>query len=76
MASYSKEFKDKRISRMLPPNNEPLSSLAREAQMNEQTLRNWRDKARKSGAAAPANRQKPERWSSQDKFLTVVETAV
>jgi len=75
MATYSKEFKDKIISRMLPPNNESIASLAKETQMNEQTLRNWRDQARKSGKAAPANNQQPGRWSSQDKFLIVLETA-
>lgn len=75
MATYSKEFKNKIISRMLPPNNESISSLAKETQLNEQTLRNWRNQARKSGIATPANNQKPDRWSSQDKFLSVLETA-
>ena len=75
MATYSKEFKDKIISRMLPPNNESIASLAKETQVNQQTLRNWRNQARKSGITAPANNQKPDRWSSQDKFLSVLETA-
>lgn len=75
MTIYSKEFKDKIVSRMLPPNNESLSSLSKEIQIGEQTLRNWRDKARKSGIAAPGNNRNAERWSSQDKFLIVVETA-
>lgn len=75
MATYSNEFKDKIVSRMLPPNNESLSNLSKELQIGEQTLRNWRDKARKSGVAAPGNNRNSERWSSQDKFLIVVETA-
>lgn len=75
MATYSKVFKDKIISRMLPPNNESITSLAKETQVNQQTLRNWRDRARKSGFAAPANNHRPDRWSSQDKFLSVLETA-
>lgn len=75
MATYSKEFKDKIISRMLPPNNESIASLAKETQVNQQTLRNWRNQARKSGITAPVNNQKPDRWNSQDKFLSVLETA-
>ncbi len=75
MATYSKEFKDKIVSRMLPPNNESISSLSKEIQIGEQTLRNWRDKTRKSGVAAPGNNQNAQRWSSQDKFLIVIETA-
>lgn len=75
MATYSKEFKDKIVSRMLPPNNEAISSLSKEIQIGKQTLRNWRSNARKSGVAAPGNNQNADRWSSQDKFLIVVETA-
>jgi len=75
MATYSKEFKDKIISRMLPPGNESIPKISKETHINEQTLRNWRDRARKSGAAAPGNDQVAERWSSHDKFLIVLETA-
>ena len=41
----------------------------------EQTLRNWRDKARRDGYAAPGTDAIPDDWSTQDKFLVVVETA-
>jgi transposase-like protein len=75
MATYSKEFKNKIISRMLPPNNESVSQLSKETQIHEQTLRNWRSQARKSGIAVPGNNQVAERWSSEDKFLIVLETS-
>ena len=75
MTTYSKEFKNNIISRMLPPANESISKIAKETQINEQTLRNWREKARKSGVAAPGNNQVPDRWRSEDKFLIVLETA-
>ena len=67
--NYSAEFKESIIRRMLPPNNESISKIAREEGLSEQTLRNWRDKARANGIAAPDD------WSTQDKFLIVVETA-
>ena len=38
---------------MLPPNNESITKIAREEGISEQTLRNWRDKARVKGYAAP-----------------------
>ena len=41
----------------------------------EQTLRNWRDKSRRDGYAAPGTDAIPDDWSTQDKFLVVVETA-
>ena len=73
--NYSKEFKDSILRRMLPPNNESISTIAKEEGLSEQTLRNWRDKARKEGYAAPGIDSQPDNWSTQDKFLVVVETA-
>ena len=73
--NYSKEFKDSILRRMLPPNNESISTIAKEEGLSEQTLRNWRDKARKEGYAAPGTDSQPDNWSTQDKFLVVVETA-
>ena len=67
--NYSPELKESLLRRMLPPNNESISKIAREEGISEQTLRNWRDKARAKGIAAPDD------WSTQDKFLIVVETA-
>lgn len=75
MATYSTEFKNKIISRMLPPNNESISQISKETQIHQQTLRNWRNKARNSGMAVPGNNQVAQRWSSEDKFLIVLETS-
>ena len=47
--NYSPEFKEAMLRRMLPPNNESITKIAKEEGLSEQTLRNWRDKARKEG---------------------------
>ena len=73
--NYSPEFKEAMLRRMLPPNNESITKIAKEEGLSEQTLRNWRDKARKKGYAAPGTDASPDDWSTQDKFLIVVETA-
>ncbi len=73
--NYSAEFKESILRRMLPPNNESITKIAREEGLSEQTLRNWRDKARAEGLAAPGKEGSAETWSTQDKFLIVVETA-
>ena len=44
--NYSPELKDALLRRMLPPNNESITKISREEGIAEQTLRNWRDKAR------------------------------
>ena len=38
-------------------------------------MKKWRTEIRKKGFAAPAGEQQSERWSTQDKYLIVVETA-
>ena len=73
--NYSPEFKEAMLRRMLPPNNESITKIAKEEGLSEQTLRNWRDKARKEGYAAPGTDASPDNWSTQYKFLIVVETA-
>lgn len=73
--SYSNELKESILRRLLPPNSESISKVAREEGISEQTLRNWRDKARKEGRPAPGKDSTTEEWSTQDKFLVVVETA-
>ena len=72
---YSDELKNALLRRMLPPNNESITKIAREEGIAEQTLRNWRDKARADGIAAPGIDATADKWSTQDKFLIVVETA-
>ena len=73
--NYSPELKEALLRRMLPPNNESISKISKEEGISEQTLRNWRDKARADGIAAPGKDVLPDDWSTQDKFLIVVETA-
>jgi transposase len=75
MAHYSKEFKFSIVKRMMPPNNESAASISRETGLAEATLYQWKRKARANGMAVPAGEIEPEKWSTKDKFLIVVETA-
>jgi transposase len=75
MARYSEEFKFSIIKRMMPPNNESAASISRETGLSEQTLYQWKRKARAKGFAVPAGESEPEKWTTKDKFLIVVETA-
>ena len=72
---YSPAYKDSILRRIIPPNNESITKIAREKGLSEQTIRNWQNKARKEGYAAPGKDAVPDDWSTQDKFLIVVETA-
>ena len=74
MTRYSKEFKDNIIKQMMPPTNKSINQLSNETSISEQTLYAWKRTAKSAGIAAPAGESSPERWSSEDKFLIVLET--
>lgn len=53
----------------------PITKISKEEGVSEQTPRNWRDKARRDGYAAPETDANSDDWGTQDKFLIVVESA-
>ena len=72
---YSKEYRESILRRIMPPNSESITRIAKEEGISEQTLRNWQKRARRDGYAAPGTDAQSEEWSTQDKFVIVVETA-
>lgn len=72
--AYSKQIKEAAIKMMLPPNSKSISKINKATNIPIATLRKWQDELRKNGHAAPAVETKSEEWSSQDKFLIVIET--
>lgn len=75
MPSYSNELRDAVLRRVLPPQNDSISKVAAEEGISGQTIRNWISKAREAGSTAADVSTQSEKWSSQDKFLIVIETA-
>lgn len=71
---YTAEHKQAVVARMMPPQNEPVAKLSEETGVTEVTLYKWRKEARAAGSATPGNGQTSDKWSSQDKFLVVMET--
>ncbi len=76
MGKYSEEFKHSIITRMMPPQNQSVSVIARETGLSEGTLHKWRKKAKSKGLPVPSGEKEVDRWSTQDKFSIVVETAL
>ena len=73
--AYSTTLKQSIVANMLPPSHKSVSQIQQETGIPEGTLKKWRTEIRKKGFAAPAGEQQSERWSTQDKYLIVVETA-
>ena len=70
---YTEEMKASIVKRMMPPNNESVSQLSEELGITEPTLYKWRKEARLAGNPTPGDGQSSEQWSSEDKFLVVME---
>lgn len=75
MTPYSEDKKASIIKRMMPPESCSIAKLSVELGLSESCLYNWRMKARKNGVLVPDSKQKPEQWSSANKFMVVLETA-
>jgi transposase len=75
MTQYSDEFKEHIIQQMLPPISKSVRQLHNENGVSEQTLFKWKKQAKALGMAAPSGTGTSEEWSSEDKFLIVLETA-
>jgi transposase-like protein len=73
--AYSHERKAAVLAKMLPPNNMPLSRLAKEEGISATTLAKWRAEARAKGQFLPDANAGPEGWTSEDKLAAVIETA-
>jgi len=71
---YPKEMKDAVVARILS-GEETVSDIHRETRININTLYRWRDTAQQVGLSATTKYKNADKWSSQDKFLVVLETA-
>lgn len=75
MQRYSPERKEAVLRKMAPPHNMTVPELALEEGISDATLYNWRKQARAQGAILPSKSAKPDKWSSEEKFRAVLETA-
>ncbi|MVF13906.1 transposase [Ketobacter sp. MCCC 1A13808] len=75
MQRYSPERKEAILRRMAPPHSTTVAEVAREEGISKATLYNWRKAARERGIVLPSNSAKPDKWSSEEKFRMVLETA-
>jgi len=74
MTIYPEERKMSLIERMLPPQNADIPQLSRETGIPKDTLYGWRRQAQRARGIAPVA-PTAERWSGEEKFAMVVETA-
>ncbi len=75
MPSYSTERKAAVLSKLLPPNNQPVPEVCAAEGINQSTLYNWLSQARRSGVPVPGSKAKDaEKWSGEAKLAVVFES--
>ena len=75
MPSYSEEFKEQVVRKMMPPNAQSVAQISRDSGVSAQTLYNWRNQYRHEGKVVPADPSNPENWSGENKLAVVIESA-
>lgn len=68
---YTKEFKESVVKRLEPPTNDTITSLSKELGVPRTTIYQWTTKNNKN----PVNHKASNKWTSEDKFHVVLETA-
>lgn len=74
MAQYSAERKQAILNKLLSPNLSSIAQLAREENIAEQTLYNWRNRAKQQGKTVPTNHRTQE-LSPETKLTIIIDTA-
>ena len=74
MAQYSAERKQAILNKLLSPNLISIAKLARDEHIAEQTLYNWRNRAKQQGKAVPTN-DKTKELSPETKLTIIIDTA-
>lgn len=75
MASYSKEFKEQIVRKMMPPNSQSVARISRESGVPNQTLYAWRKQYQDKGFVMPAKNASPNKWDAKTRLAAIIQTA-
>lgn len=73
--SYTREFKASVLKRLEEPTKDTISSLSEEFKIPRTTIYQWIKKVESDRNKAAINKKHTSKWSSEDKFHVVLETA-
>jgi transposase-like protein len=72
---YSSERRESVLKKLLPPYARSVAEVSEEEGICTATLRNWRNSAQAKGQLMPDSDKPAKRWSSEEKFMVVLESA-
>ncbi len=72
---YSLERKESVLRKLLPPDAMSVAKVSEQEGISHATLFNWRNAARNEGQLMPDSEKPADKWSSEEKFTVVLESA-
>jgi transposase-like protein len=75
MPSYSQEFKEQIVRKLLPPHSHTISALSRETGISMRSLQIWRKHFQTQGAFMPS-KSKAKPWDAKSKLAFLMQTAL
>jgi len=73
--SYSAEFKEQVVRKLMPPHNQTVAALSRETGISEASLYNWKKQFRAKGFVVPKKSTHADQWDAKAKLAAVIQTA-
>jgi transposase len=75
MPSYSAQFKEQAVRRLMPPNSQTVSMVSRDLGLAAPTLYAWKRQFESKGAVVPAKSSSPDKWDMKSKLAAIIQTA-
>lgn len=68
MASYSTDFKEQMVRKMMPPNSQSTAQISRETGVPYATLYTWKKQYQSRGFVVPAKNTNAAKWDAKTKL--------
>lgn len=75
MPSYSSQFKEQAVRRLMPPNSQTISMVSQDLGVATPTLYAWKRKFELKGFVVPAKSSSPDKWDMKSKLAAIIQTA-
>lgn len=75
MPSYSAQFKEQAVRRLMPPNSQTISMVSQDLGIAVPTLYAWKRKFELKGFVVPAKSSSPDKWDMKSKLAAIIQTA-
>ena len=74
MTSYSTDFKEQMVKKMMPPNRQTVAQISRETGVPYATLYTWKNQYQSKGFVVPAKNTSAAKWDAKTRLAAIIQT--